>query len=438
MAVELIFRAVITGLLNAFAGGGAIPAVSNRRENAMKKNGRSLLVLLVLCGAFVSPAFGQQTIASQQPQEYYDIPINIEAPIKPVPVKSVDGKWYLVYHLFLTNLGLSDLTLKSVEVSDAAGGKILTRYADKELSEYYRFRTLLPTPPRSEMPNGRYPRAISSGRIGVLFFWLTVDSPNAIPVSLNHRFVFEPNSLIKLLRRFASDREGSEMRLDDYNVAVSKEKPVVIGAPLRGGDWRCSNGPAYNTDHQFLGIRGGRVRIAQRFGCDFQKVDKEDNILPNPFPNEITNKMFYGYGAEVLAVANGNVVFVKDGIPENVPQATGEIKPAVPLTRETNAGDWIAIDLGNNHYAFYAHLQPNSIRVKVGDKVRKGQVIGLLGNSGNAVGPHLHFHIGDEYRINGGDFNGNEGLPFVFDSFGAGRLKHRLEMPINNTVMQFP
>jgi murein DD-endopeptidase MepM/ murein hydrolase activator NlpD len=164
----------------------------------------------------------------------------------------------------------------------------------------------------------------------------------------------------------------------------------------------------------------------------------EGNTLPDPFPDEITNKMFYGYGAEVLAVGAGKIVFVKDGIPENVPQASAEIKPAVPLTCETNAGNWIAIDLGNNRYAFYAHLQPNSIRVKVGDKVRKGQVIALLGNSGNAVGPHLHFHIANEYRIRGGDLAGNEGLPFVFDSFVVGGQNHRMEMPIKDTVMQFP
>ena len=395
-----------------------------------------LLMLTVICGTSVLTVCGQQTTTSQ-PQQYYDIPINIEAPVQPIPVKGADGKWYLVYHLFLTNLGFSDLTLKSVEVSDATRKNVLVRYADKELADYYRFRTLLPTPPRSEMPNKQYPRQISSGRTGVLFFWLTVDSPGAIPASLKHRFVFESNPLIKLLRGFASDREGGEMALDDYNVLVSNDKPVVIGAPLRGGDWRCGNGPAYNSIHQVLTIRVGNVRIAQRFACDFNKVDKEVNTLPNPFPDEITNKMFYGYGAEVLAVGDGKIVFVRDGIPENVPQATGEIKPAVPLTRETNAGNWIAIDLGNNRYALYAHLQPNSIRVKVGDNIRKGQVIALLGNSGNAAGPHLHFHIGSEYRLNGGDFNGNEGLPFVFDSFVVGGQKHRMEIPINNTVMQF-
>jgi murein DD-endopeptidase MepM/ murein hydrolase activator NlpD len=386
-------------------------------------------MLSVICGTTVLPAFGQQTTASQ-PLDYNDIPINIQSPIKPIPVKGVDGKWYLVYHLFLTNMAFSDLTLKGVEVSDAARKNILVRYGDSELTDDYRFRTLL------QGARTQNPRAIPSGRTKVLFFWLTVDSPAAIPAELKHRFVFEPNPLIKLHRDFPSDKEGGEMVFDDYKVSVSSDKPVVIGAPLRGGDWRCDNGPAYNTLHQVIVFRGGNIRNPQRFGCDFNKVDKEGNNRPDPSPNELTNKMFFAYGAEILAVATGTVVFVKDGIPENIPQNEG-FKPAVPMTRTTNAGNWIAIDLGNHRYALYAHLQPGSIRVKVGEKVRKGQVIALLGNSGNASGPHLHFHIGDEYRIDGGDLNGDEGLPFVFDSFVVGGQKHRMEIPINNTAMQF-
>ena len=116
-----------------------------------------LLLLTLICGATVLTIFGQQQPTASQPTEYYDIPINIEAPIQPIPVKGVDGKWYLVYHLFLTNLGFSDLTLTSVEVTDAARRNVLTRYADKELADFYRFRTLHPTPPRSEMPNKQYP-----------------------------------------------------------------------------------------------------------------------------------------------------------------------------------------------------------------------------------------------------------------------------------------
>ncbi len=370
--------------------------------------------------------------ALPQPREYLDLPINIEVPIQPIPVKGTDGKWYLVYHLFLTNWSFADFTLKRVEVSDGEHGNTLARYEDKELSDFYRFRSLIPTPERSEMPNRVYPRQMASGPRGVLFFWLTVDPPAAIPSTLKHRLTFEADPLVKLLPDSSSDT-GGDMVLDDFRVAVSNDKPVVIGAPLRGGNWRCGNGPAYNTNHQFLTIRAGQVRIAQRFGIDFSKVDAEGNVLPSPFPDDITNKMFYGYGAEVLAVADGVVGFVKDGIPENVPQASGEIKPAAPITRETVSGNWLSIDLGKNRYAFYAHLQPGSIRVKAGARVRKGQVIGLLGNSGNAVGPHLHFHIG-----NANSLNGSEGVPFVFDSFRViGQTPRMRELPLNNDVVRF-
>ena len=394
-----------------------------------------LLAMTVSSGTTGLAVFGQQTASSQQQEYPYDIPVNIVAPLEPIPVKGTDGKWYLVYHLFLTNLAFSDLTLKSVEVSDAARKTILVRYAEAELADYHRCRTLLPTPP--EMGNKQHPRRIPSGRTGVLFFWLTVDSPDALPASLKHRFVFDGNPLIKLLRALPSDRDGAEMVLDDYHVVVSGEKPVVIGAPLRGGDWRCNNGPAYDSVHQYLIIRGGQVRIAERFAFDFVKIDPDGNMLPNPSPDDITNNMFYGYGSEVLAVGDGTIVFVKDGIPENVPQASGEIKPAVELTRETNAGNWLALELGRERYAFYAHLQPNSIHVKAGDKVRKGQVIALLGNSGNATGPGMHFHVGDQYQLNGGDLNGNEGMPVVFDSLVVGGKERTMEMPVNNTVVHF-
>ena len=79
---------------------------------------------------------------------------------------------------------------------------------------------------------------------------------------------------------------------------------------------------------------------------------------------------------------------------------------------ETVGGNHVIISLPNGHYAFYAHLQPGSIRVKPGEHVRRGQVLGLLGNSGNSDAPHLHFHIS-----NGNSPMGSEGVPFLFDSF---------------------
>ena len=68
-------------------------------------------------------------------------------------------------------------------------------------------------------------------------------------------------------------------------------------------------------------------------------------------------------------------------------------KPAVPINFETVAGNHVNLDLGGGVYAMYAHLQPGSIRVKVGDHVTPGQVIGLVGNTGNSSEPHLHFQL---------------------------------------------
>jgi murein DD-endopeptidase MepM/ murein hydrolase activator NlpD len=98
-------------------------------------------------------------------------------------------------------------------------------------------------------------------------------------------------------------------------------------------------------------------------------------------------------------------------------------------------------------------MQPGSVRVKVGDKVKTGQVLGLLGNSGNTDGPHLHFHVMD-----GPSPLVSNGLPFVFESFtGQGRVTdeqppgdvvtidkdalsgpHTNELPLLNQVVSFP
>jgi murein DD-endopeptidase MepM/ murein hydrolase activator NlpD len=67
---------------------------------------------------------------------------------------------------------------------------------------------------------------------------------------------------------------------------------------------------------------------------------------------------------------------------------------------------------GHGRFAFYGHLRPGSIRVRPGDRVRRGQVIGAVGFSGSAGGPQLHFHVGDAASSLGG-----EGLPFELEAF---------------------
>lgn len=108
--------------------------------------------------------------------------------------------------------------------------------------------------------------------------------------------------------------------------------------------------------------------------------------------------------------------------------------------------------------AVYAHLKPGSVRVKVGDKVRAGDVIGLLGNSGTSLAPHLHFHI-----MNGPNAITSDGYPYVIKSFGLAAMgdgsellkalqgeaafpnrdqvrpvEHERQLPLGFTIIDFP
>ena len=96
------------------------------------------------------------------------------------------------------------------------------------------------------------------------------------------------------------------------------------------------------------------------------------------------------FGDEIYSVADGTVVGIEDGLPEQVPGKLPE-----DATIQMAAGNHVVVDIGEGRFAFYAHMQPGSVRVKVGDRVKTGQVLGLLGNSGNTDTPHLHFHVMD-------------------------------------------
>jgi murein DD-endopeptidase MepM/ murein hydrolase activator NlpD len=119
---------------------------------------------------------------------------------------------------------------------------------------------------------------------------------------------------------------------------------------------------------------------------------------------------------------------------------------------ETVGGNHVILDLGGGAFALYAHLQPGSLKVKLGDKVRRGQVLGLVGNSGNSTEPHLHFQVSDANAP-----LGSEGLPYAVSSFEVlGRVggatggtsavwtplpspeARKMEMPLANVVVRFP
>ena len=96
----------------------------------------------------------------------------------------------------------------------------------------------------------------------------------------------------------------------------------------------------------------------------------------------------------------------------DLPDETPGAHP-VGLTLDEYGGNHIVQRIGDGVYAFYAHLQPgNPLGVAIGQQLRKGEAIGLLGNSGNTDSPHLHFHVMDSPSP-----LASNGLPFVYDSY---------------------
>lgn len=372
--------------------------------------------------AWNSPAASAQVQSpAAEPRVFRNLPLDVEARPAPQPVAAEDGRVYLVYRLFVTSWLDVDLRFRSVEVLDAGTGAVLVAYDSAALADPRRQRTTLFIP---DSLDAAARRTLPAGRTATVAVGISLAPGDAVPGALRHRITFDSIPGLRMI----TDGGSLEAALAATSepLPVDRRPPPVLSPPLRGGAWRCNNGLALSNGHAALyPFRDSRLRVPQRFGCDFSRVDSGGNVLPSPFPDEITNEMFYGYGADVLAVADGVIVSVRDGIPDNVPRADGRNVMPVPLTNETISGNWLALDVGGGRYAFYAHLIPGSIRVRAGQRVRRGEVLGRLGNSGNSVGPHLHFHVGDAPTLNGG-----EGQPYVFSRYQVlGRGKPASDQP---------
>ncbi len=202
-----------------------------------------------------------------------------------------------------------------------------------------------------------------------------------------------------------------------YTENNEKKKEEII-IPLR--QYTCKNNYIFPLKGAWIPVNTfdnpyeHRRMHSQEFGFDLIKVDKDMNLSSNSGKK---NEMFSFYSEEVIAIADGVIVSTFDQLPDN--PAAGELLPEEDLGKiiaesgylPVAAGNHIVIEHPGEEYSFYAHLIPNSLKVKVGEKVKQGQVIGSLGNSGNSSAPHLHFHL-----MEGPDPLTARGLPCKFNN----------------------
>src|SRR6266481_1638174 len=168
--------------------------------------------------------------------------------------------------------------------------------------------------------------------------------------------------------------------------------------PLRGV-WYVGYGASFHTGHRWA--------IPEEFALDIAKIG-ESGLSHKGDGTRFDD--YYAYGADVLAAADGRVISAANDQPEDPsamqrPNETQEAyfarlqkEQAERLAKGLTAitGNYVMIDHGKNEYSLYAHLQPGSVGIRVGDQVKAGDVIGKLGSSGNSTEPHLHFHVCDK------------------------------------------
>lgn len=170
---------------------------------------------------------------------------------------------------------------------------------------------------------------------------------------------------------------------------------VQYSLPFKGA-WTVVNGGVDKASSHSWQIQ------PQRYAYDFVMLDEEGHS----FSGEHTSlTAYYCYSKEILAPAEGEVVEVKNKYPDSELLGGGQADCSASDIR----GNYILIRHADQEYGLLAHLQPGSVRVRVGDRVSRGQSIASCGNSGNTSEPHLHFHV-----QNGMSFYLSVGLPIEF------------------------
>jgi hypothetical protein len=294
---------------------------------------------------------------------------------------AVEGRSWLVYELHLTNFSRDALALQRVEVVGTDGAPIAGLGEDALAARLGRIDAAQPDEPLT----------IAPGERGVLYLEFALDG--ALPQIVEHRVVYAHGP---------APQASTEVR--GGRSPVQRGSPPMLGPPLRGGPWVAIYGPSWERGHRrVLYTVDGRARIPGRFAVDWMRVDDEGLLAP---AGSQQTESAYGYGADVLAVADAVVVVARDGVPE------AGAETARKRTLTDGAGNYVVLRLDDEHHVFYEHLAPGSIRVAVGDRVQKGQVIAALGSTGDSRRAHLHFHVAD-----GDSTLGAEGLPFVLEAF---------------------
>ena len=317
----------------------------------------------------------------------YPIPIEqIEASTGFIsPYFVADGNAHLSYELTLSNFNRASFELISIELVEPDGQVLMSFDANYLDAHFYR--------------EGQRPktgnRILEGNQYGTANLWLSLE-PENIPKEFFHRLNFN----IKL-----SEDRTRDISIDVARTEFPKETTLILSPPVPPGVWFYSM--ESHRDTRIL--TEGRASYAQRYALDLAMANEDGTFVDGPIDTLDSYPMC---NLPILAAAGGTVIAIQDGVGDNNPE-TGE-RPE-RINKDTLVGNSVLIDIGDGLNALYAHLIPGSLKVKVGDKVKTGDEVGRLGNSGNSDGAHLHFHIETQSGL--ARPVAGEGVPYYFKKY---------------------
>lgn len=296
------------------------------------------------------------------------------------PVRGSDGRIHLAFTMLVTNPWSLPTTLQSVEVVDPSrnnqptGTNRVLSIKDEDVTGEIR-----PLSSNSSGDKTGYSKTLTGGHSGIMYFDVSYVDSNDVPCSIALRVhSVQPES-----------KAMPESTLLSPPLKLSSQTPILIAPPFEGGGWVNANGCCLEVGPHRLVVNAmnGTLDPSEGFAIDWIKVNREGKAFRTDGKK---SEDWLCYGVDVLAVAPGTVIETMRDLPDEPPG----VAPTGLKVSEI-AGNHVLLDLGDGRYAMYAHLAPQSLTVHVGDHVKVGDKLGLLGNSGNTTGPHLHFQISD-------------------------------------------
>ena len=320
---------------------------------------------------------------------------------QPQAVLGTDGRRHIAYELVLTGTTSASLKVTRVRVRDAETERPLLTLSGKALASHLTTLGDTETPLKGGIVGGSESAVV----------WLDVRLPRRgrLPARLDH-----------VVTGVVQVKGGKGPVVTGVLTPVRTERraPVVLGPPVGGGGtWFASDGCCTNYTHHRWGMLSvnGALAVPQRFAIDLYVLDDQHRSWIGD-PSKLAN--YLTYSRPVIAAADGVVVAATDGFPETT---SAPEPPPIPPIDET-VGNMVILRISAGLFLLHGHMQPGSVRVRPGQRVKRGDVLGLIGSSGNSSTPHLHFQVDTTPT-----FFPTDSVPYVFDRFElVGQITERI------------